>query len=182
MPTHHFEVTNHKLSNVYPDLCIKLTYWVQNDLKLKGLSVIVNSKLYFLPNPQIFFFFLCIFRENFIAYHTTTLSETAYVWKETILCCWELIIVGNKPVFLVINRLNLDFLKFVYFSIWDSNTFFFFNIILNYKKWLYMFYGKRNTNFILKFREIFLWRETVLSAHGMESDKNLFFCQIYAIF
>ena len=29
---------------------------------LKGLSVIVNSKLHFFPNPQIFF---CIFRENF---------------------------------------------------------------------------------------------------------------------
>ena len=36
-------------------------------------------------------------------------------------------------------------------------------------------------NFILKFREIFLCRETVLRAHGMESDEKPFFFQIYAI-
>ena len=35
--------------------------------------------------------------------------------------------------------------------------------------------------FILKFREIFQWRETVLRAHGIKSDEKLFFCQIYAI-
>ena len=37
-------------------------------------------------------------------------------------------------------------------------------------------------NFILRFREVFPWRETVLRAHGMKSDWKLFFCQIYAIF
>ena len=36
-------------------------------------------------------------------------------------------------------------------------------------------------NFILKFREVFLWRETMLRVHGMKSDEKLFFCQIYAI-
>ena len=44
-----------------------------------------------------------------------------------------------------------------------------------------MCYIERDThNLILKFREIFPWRETVLRAHGMKSDEKLFFCQIYA--
>ena len=30
-------------------------------------------------------------------------------------------------------------------------------------------------NFVLKFREIFLWRETLLRAHGMKSDEKPFF-------
>ena len=33
-------------------------------------------------------------------------------------------------------------------------------------------------NFIVKFGEIFPWRETRLNAHGMKSDEKLFFCQI----
>ena len=37
-------------------------------------------------------------------------------------------------------------------------------------------------NFILKLREIFLWRETVLGVYGMKSDEKPVFCQIYAIF
>ena len=46
-----------------------------------------------------------------------------------------------------------------------------------------MCFIKRETqNFILKFREIFPWRETVLRAHGMKFDEKLFFCQTYAIF
>ena len=36
--------------------------------------------------------------------------------------------------------------------------------------------------FILKFREIFPWRETVLSAHEMKYDEKMFFCQIHTIF
>ena len=44
------------------------------------------------------------------------------------------------------------------------------------------FIEKESQNFILKSREIFPWRETVLRAHGMKSDKKLFFCRIYAIF
>ena len=44
------------------------------------------------------------------------------------------------------------------------------------------FIGKEAQNFILKFGQIFLWRETVLRAHGMKSDEKHFFCcQIYAI-
>ena len=35
--------------------------------------------------------------------------------------------------------------------------------------------------FILKFMEIFPRRETVLRIHGMKSDQELFFCQIYVI-
>ena len=40
---------------------------------------------------------------------------------------------------------------------------------------------KEKQNFILKCREIFLWRETVLRANGMKSDEKPLFCQIYAI-
>ena len=43
------------------------------------------------------------------------------------------------------------------------------------------FIERKTQNFILKFREIFLLLETVLRAHGMKSDENLFFCQIHAI-
>ena len=43
------------------------------------------------------------------------------------------------------------------------------------------FIERETQNFIHKFREIFLWRETVLRAQGMKSDEKLFFCQIYAI-
>ena len=43
------------------------------------------------------------------------------------------------------------------------------------------FIERETQNFILKFREIFLWRETVLRAHGMKSNEKPFFCQIYVI-
>ena len=46
-----------------------------------------------------------------------------------------------------------------------------------------MCYNERETqNFILKFGEIFLWRETVLRAHGTKFDEKPFFCQIHTIF
>ena len=42
-----------------------------------------------------------------------------------------------------------------------------------------MYFIERETqNFIIKFREIFPWRETVLMAHGMKSDEKTFLCQI----
>ena len=38
-------------------------------------------------------------------------------------------------------------------------------------------------NFILKFREIFPWRETVLRAHGMKSDEiSVFRSNLYDFF
>ena len=43
------------------------------------------------------------------------------------------------------------------------------------------FIERGTQNFILKFRNISLWRETVLSTHGMKSDEKLIFCRIYAI-
>ena len=43
------------------------------------------------------------------------------------------------------------------------------------------FIERETRNFILKFSEIFLWREKVLRAHEMKADEKLFFCQIYAI-
>ena len=46
-----------------------------------------------------------------------------------------------------------------------------------------MCFIKRETqNFILKFREIFPWRETGLMEHRMKSEEKPFFCQSYAIF
>ena len=47
---------------------------------------------------------------------------------------------------------------------------------------LCVFIERETHNFILKFRELFPWRETALRAHGMKSDENQFFCQIYATF
>ena len=44
------------------------------------------------------------------------------------------------------------------------------------------FIERETQNFILKFREIFLWREIVLRAHGIKSDEKPFFYQIYVIF
>ena len=42
------------------------------------------------------------------------------------------------------------------------------------------FMEREKQNFILIYREIFPYRETVLRAHGMLSDEKPFFCQIYA--
>ena len=44
------------------------------------------------------------------------------------------------------------------------------------------FIERETQNIILKFRENFPWRETVLRAHGMKSDEKPFFCQIYMQF
>ena len=43
------------------------------------------------------------------------------------------------------------------------------------------FIERETQTVILKFRGIFLWRETMVKAHGMKSDKKPFLCQIYAI-
>ena len=43
------------------------------------------------------------------------------------------------------------------------------------------FIERETQNVILQLREIFLWRKTVLRAHGMKSDEKPFFCQIYVI-
>ena len=43
------------------------------------------------------------------------------------------------------------------------------------------FIERETQNVILKLREIFLWRETVLRTHVMKSDEKLFFCQIYVV-
>ena len=46
-------------------------------------------------------------------------------------------------------------------------------------KWFYMFIERETQNYVLKFREFFPWRETVLGAHGVKSDEKPFFCQIF---
>ena len=43
------------------------------------------------------------------------------------------------------------------------------------------FIEREKRNFILKFREIFPWSETVLRAYKMKSDEKPFTYQIYAI-
>ena len=82
---------------------------------LKGLSVMDHSKLHFFTNPQ---FFVCIFRENFTVLnylYNDSHGNGIFLGRETILCCWEFIIANNiliKPVFPIVNHLNLEFLKF----------------------------------------------------------------------
>ena len=44
------------------------------------------------------------------------------------------------------------------------------------------FIERKTHNFILKFSEIFLWREAVLRVHGMKSDEKLFYVKIMRFF
>ena len=44
------------------------------------------------------------------------------------------------------------------------------------------FIERETQNFILKFREIFLQRETMLRTHRMKSDEKPFFCQFMQLF
>ena len=46
---------------------------------------------------------------------------------------------------------------------------------------LIYFIERETQNVVLKFREIFRWKETVLRAHGTKSVEKSFFCQIYVI-
>ena len=82
---------------------------------LKGLSVVIHSKVHF-----FFFFFssiFCIFRENSAAItypHINSLRKQHVFGKRDNFYCWKLIITGDtwiKPVFLVRNHLNLDFFE-----------------------------------------------------------------------
>ena len=62
---------------------------------LKGLSVIVNSKLHVFPNPQIFLHIQRKLHCNDLP--TQQLSgNSIFLKRQTILCCWELIITGDK--------------------------------------------------------------------------------------
>ena len=87
---------------------------------LKWLSVIVNSKLHFFPNPQIFFFFfffLHIQRELHCKnLPIPQLSRKQHIFgkKDNSLLLRIIIPSVNwlKPVFLVRNHLKLDFLMF----------------------------------------------------------------------
>ena len=44
------------------------------------------------------------------------------------------------------------------------------------------FTERESRNFILKFRDILPWKETVFRAHGIKSDEKAFSCQIYTMF
>ena len=44
------------------------------------------------------------------------------------------------------------------------------------------FIERETQTFILKFKEIFQWRETGLMAHGMKFEETPRSCQIYAFF
>ena len=59
---------------------------------LKGLSVIVNSKLHFFTNPQIFMHFQ---REITYLYNNSH-GKSIFLERETILCCLELIVAGDN--------------------------------------------------------------------------------------
>ena len=146
--------------------------------------MIVNSKLHFFPNPQIF----CIFREKFIvtAYlYNNFLGKNIFFARETILCRWKLIIAADyyfKPVLLVRNNQHLDFLKFKCIFQFGTAILTFLNIVMLNLSGLMSFIERETQNFIPKFREIFLWRELVLSTHRMKSDEKTFFCRISEIF
>ena len=66
-------------AELHAQTVVSLLHQAYSDLK--ELSVIVNSKLHFFPNPHFFFF---IFRENFtvIDYLYSNAPETAYFWKD----------------------------------------------------------------------------------------------------
>ena len=64
---------------------------------------------------------------------------------------------------------------------WDSNTYFIEYKIVNLRGFMCCF-ERKTCNLILKFREIFPWRETVLRVHRIKSDEKLFLDQIYAFF
>ena len=73
-------------------------------------------------------------------------------------------------MFLVRNHLNLDFLKFLCILPFGTAILTFLNILLLSE--FVCFTERKIQNFIVKFRENFIWRETVLSAHRMKSDEN----------
>ena len=117
--THSVEINQNQKYQLFKECTLNLT----SHQNLKGQSVMVYSKLHFFPNPLIFIFFIylfffCIFGENstVITYlYNNFLGNSIFLERETILCWWELISVGNnefKPEFLVRNHSNLDFLKF----------------------------------------------------------------------
>ena len=83
-----------------------------------------------------------------------------------------------QPLFLVRNYWNLEFLMFqCIFHLGHQYllSYEYSNVILI----VCMFCKQINTLFYLKFREIFLYRRTVLRLHGMKSAEKLFFFQIY---
>ena len=78
--------------------------------RIKGLSVIVNSKLHFFFKPPhiffsfffsflffsfLFFFFFQSFTLSYL-YNNNTIGNSIFLEIETILCCWELIIAGDN--------------------------------------------------------------------------------------
>ena len=118
--------------------------------------MILNSKLHFFLNSQVFF---CIFRQNFtvINYlYNSSLGNSIFLERETILSCWELIFASEnkfKPMFLVTNHLNFDF-------VFPCDT-----VLLAFFKWLYCyssgfmcfknFFEKWRQNFIPKYLQSF---------------------------
>ena len=121
----------------------------------KALSVILNSKLHYFLNPQIFFLHI---QWELHCYLIINIIVTAYFWKQ-------------RQSFLVINHLNFNFLNLfpcgmvmlIFFKrlYWYSSGFMCF--------YFHSFYWKINKKFYPRFREIFLKRETASKAHRIKS-------------
>ena len=69
------------------DLAFYHTLCSQSGINLKGLSVTDHSKLHFFQTCR----FLCLFREN-----NDSLRNGVLLGRETIICCWKLIIAGDN--------------------------------------------------------------------------------------
>ena len=58
---------------------------------LKGLSVIINSKIHFFPNPPIFFFFFFLPIQRELHCNSLPIQQfsrnSIFLERETILCC-----------------------------------------------------------------------------------------------
>ena len=70
-------------------------YFIFFSFLLKGLSVIVHVivhfKLHFFPNPQM----LLHIQRQFHCNNLPMQQNSIFLERETILCCWELIITGD---------------------------------------------------------------------------------------
>ena len=71
--------------------------------------------------------------------------------------------INSRPLFLVRNHTAQFLIRYCYLN------------------GFMCFIEREPQNFVLKFRGIFLWRETMLRGHRMKSDEKPFFSQTYAI-
>ena len=135
-----------------------------------------------------------IFLHDQREFHCNKLHIQQFSWKQHIFA------MRDKSLLLGINfhrqkliqasvssnkSFKFDFLKF--WCIFPCGmvvlTFFYDNIVIQLVLCVTIVFIERQRRiFIQKCWEIFLWRETALSAHRMKSHEKLFFCQNYVFF